>query len=86
MQSQSMRWAEAPLDDVVNNGGSNGINNIPATPQIKNHSVTHHRGYLYCFGGYDGRRNHQTLLIYSLKDQCWIKEFNSNILSIGQKV
>jgi len=65
-----MRWSEAPLqNDVVNNGGSN---NIPATPQIKNHSVTHHRGYLYCFGGYDGRRNHQTLLIYSLKDQCWI--------------
>ncbi|KAL7539125.1 hypothetical protein ACHAXR_009037 [Thalassiosira sp. AJA248-18] len=59
------------------NGGSNNVNGNnangnPTTPQIKNHSVTYHRGYLYCFGGYDGRRNHQTLLIYSLREGRWI--------------
>lgn len=69
-----MRWSEAPLPE---NGGSNNSNNsgapmAPSTPQIKNHSVTYHRSYLYCFGGYDGRRNHQTLLIYSLREQRWI--------------
>jgi hypothetical protein len=41
-------------------------------PQIKNHSVTHHAGYLYCFGGYDGRRNHQSLSVYSLRERRWM--------------
>ena len=69
-----MRWSEAPIPDGNGNDGINNNNNngTPTTPQIKNHSVTWHRGYLYCFGGYDGRRNHQTLLIYSLRDQCWM--------------
>ena len=30
-------------------------------------------GNLYCFGGYDGHRNHMTLLLYSLQDQVWIR-------------
>ena len=53
-------------------GGGHSSSATTSTPQIKNHSVTHHRGYLYQFGGYDGRRNHQTLLIFSLKDRRWI--------------
>jgi hypothetical protein len=74
-----MRWSEIPhLPDSNGNGG--GVpSSSTSTPQIKNHSVTHHRGHLYCFGGYDGRRNHQTLLIYSLKEQRWI----SPSLSLG---
>ena len=57
-----MRWAEpSPPDD----------SNAKAAPTIKNHSVTFHDGLLYCFGGYDGRRNHQTLLIYSLNEKRW---------------
>ena len=44
-----------------------------AAPTIKNHSVTHFGRYLYCFGGYDGRRNHTTLLIYDLIGNRWIR-------------
>jgi len=75
-----MRWSEIPhLPDTNCGGGGGGPSSSSSTPQIKNHSVTHHRGHLYCFGGYDGRRNHQTLLIYSLKEQRWI----SPSLSLG---
>lgn len=57
----TMRWSQpaTPLDDS-------------GPPTIKNHSVTHYAGYLYCFGGYDGRRNHMTTLLYSLEDSQWI--------------
>ena len=44
-----------------------------AAPTIKNHSVTHFGRYLYCFGGYDGRRNHTTLLVYDLVGHRWIR-------------
>eukprot|EP00565_Helicotheca_tamesis_P006483 CAMPEP_0185731426 /NCGR_PEP_ID=MMETSP1171-20130828/12877_1 /TAXON_ID=374046 /ORGANISM="Helicotheca tamensis, Strain CCMP826" /LENGTH=653 /DNA_ID=CAMNT_0028400689 /DNA_START=30 /DNA_END=1991 /DNA_ORIENTATION=- len=54
-----MKWSEPHLPA---DGGP---------PTIKNHSVTYHNGLLYCFGGYDGRRNHMTLLVYSLRDQRW---------------
>mmetsp|Transcript_15570 Transcript_15570/g.35661 ORF Transcript_15570/g.35661 Transcript_15570/m.35661 type:complete len:885 (+) Transcript_15570:240-2894(+) len=43
-----------------------------SAPTIKNHSVTHFGSFLYCFGGYDGRRNHNDLLIYSIAEQRWI--------------
>mmetsp|Transcript_35804 Transcript_35804/g.74473 ORF Transcript_35804/g.74473 Transcript_35804/m.74473 type:complete len:810 (-) Transcript_35804:1152-3581(-) len=51
---------------------------LSSAPTIKNHSVTHFGGYLYCFGGYDGRRNHMTLLIYSIADQRWIRPVMTN--------
>jgi leucine-zipper-like transcriptional regulator 1 len=44
-----------------------------SAPTIKNHSVTHFGRYLYCFGGYDGRRNHTTLLLYDLLYHRWIR-------------
>lgn len=52
-----------------------------AAPTIKNHSVTHFGRYLYCFGGYDGRRNHTTLLVYDLVGNRWIRpiHYHSNI-------
>ena len=57
---ESMRWSE--------------INHEHSTaPTIKNHSVTHFNNYLFCFGGYDGRRNHMTLLIYSIEEERWIR-------------
>ncbi|GAX29211.1 ankyrin repeat and BTB/POZ domain-containing protein 2 [Fistulifera solaris] len=57
---ESMRWSE--------------INHEHSTaPTIKNHSVTHFNGYLFCFGGYDGRRNHMTLLIYHIAEERWIR-------------
>lgn len=60
MMHESMRWSE--------------INHEHSTaPTIKNHSVTHFNGYLFCFGGYDGRRNHMTLLIYSIAEERWIR-------------
>mmetsp|Transcript_2559 Transcript_2559/g.6944 ORF Transcript_2559/g.6944 Transcript_2559/m.6944 type:complete len:697 (-) Transcript_2559:392-2482(-) len=60
----SMRWSEQT---------SNPSSDDSAAPTIKNHSVTHFNGYLYCFGGYDGRRNHLTLLLYSIAEQRWIR-------------
>lgn len=67
MTLDSMRWTEpklAPDSDVP--------------PTIKNHSVTYFHGNLYCFGGYDGHRNHMTLLLYSLKDEAWIQPANND--------
>jgi len=42
-----------------------------AGPPIKNHTMTHNEGLFYCFGGYDGRRNHSTLSIFSIHEQQW---------------
>lgn len=55
-----MRWSQ-PLD----NGSTTN------TPTIKNHSVTYYNNSLYCFGGYDGRRNHSSLLIFDISTQTW---------------
>ncbi len=60
---ETMRWTEqnvSPKDS-------------PPAPTIKNHSVTHFNGFLYCFGGYDGSKNHDTLLLYSIADDRWIR-------------
>ena len=59
-----MQWSECNSTEGI---GSS------AAPTIKNHSVTHFANYLYCFGGYDGRRNHMTLLLYDLKLRRWIR-------------
>jgi hypothetical protein len=58
-----MRWSEPPVPEDGQEG----------PPTIKNHSVTHFNGHLYCFGGYDGRRNHMALILYSIKHQMWIR-------------
>jgi hypothetical protein len=86
---ETMRWSEITTSSSSNGGGggggggndqsgtaNNGNNNSnsnPGAPTIKNHSVTYFSNYLYCFGGYDGRRNHLTLLLYSIKEQRWIR-------------
>ena len=57
-----MRWSE-----------ESSSHEPSSAPTIKNHSVTHFNGYLYCFGGYDGRRNHMTLLLYSIAEKRWIR-------------
>lgn len=72
----SMRWSEPSLPE---DGG------IGTTPTIKNHSVTFYRGLLYCFGGYDGRRNNQTLLIYSLREGKWIAPSDPSVNSSAVK-
>ena len=63
MIRNTMRWTEV----------SHEAHNSNAAPTIKNHSVTHFNGYLFCFGGYDGRRNHLTLLVYKIDEQRWIR-------------
>lgn len=65
-----MRWTEPAL-----------AHDSDTPPAIKNHSVTHFNGFLYCFGGYDGHRNHQALLLYSLKDQVWIHPLSQDATS-----
>ena len=67
-----MQWSEPPLP---HDGGP---------PTIKNHTVTYNDGLLYCFGGYDGSVNHMTLMVYSLKQQCWSKVYgNGRRSSLG---
>jgi len=58
-----MKWSEPTFDNSISMN----------TPTIKNHSVTYHDGYLYCFGGYDGRRNHMTLSLYSVLNKKWFR-------------
>lgn len=65
---ETMKWSEIAHSS---NGTDNNVN--PGAPTIKNHSVTYFADHLYCFGGYDGRRNHQTLLMYSIKEKRWIR-------------
>jgi leucine-zipper-like transcriptional regulator 1 len=62
-------------------------NDEAGPPTIKNHSVTYFDGYLYCFGGYDGRRNHMTLLLYSLNEKIWIptRTVHSHMTILGDR-
>eukprot|EP00980_Cylindrotheca_fusiformis_P009796 scaffold2156_cov115-Cylindrotheca_fusiformis.AAC.21 len=54
---ETMRWSEQNVSPQDGN---------PGAPAIKNHSVTHFRGY-------DGRRDHSTLLLYSIEEKRWIR-------------
>mmetsp|Transcript_22188 Transcript_22188/g.33883 ORF Transcript_22188/g.33883 Transcript_22188/m.33883 type:complete len:566 (-) Transcript_22188:509-2206(-) len=65
MYQQQMRWYE-PLPNTNQQNPP-----IITTPTIKNHSVTYHENYLYCFGGYDGRRNHSSLVIFDIVNRVW---------------
>lgn len=84
---ESMRWSEITAtsgsgvgnnssNDLSNGGNNNNSNSSPGAPTIKNHSVTYFQNFLYCFGGYDGRRNHLTLLLYSIREQRWIRPYH----------
>ena len=42
-------------------------------PQIKNHSSVLYKKLLYLFGGYDGKKNHNSLHIYDLSKNEWLK-------------
>jgi hypothetical protein len=68
---ETMKWTE--ISTPPPSGNDNNSNNSPGAPTIKNHSVTYFANHLYCFGGYDGRRNHSTLLLFSIKEQRWIR-------------
>jgi leucine-zipper-like transcriptional regulator 1 len=78
--TSTMHWSECTTSSGasdVHGGMASGINPPSAiaasAPTIKNHSVTHFGRFLYCFGGYDGRRNHTTLLLYDLIYNRWIR-------------
>jgi len=68
-----MRWSEEHRGGTATPAGTNNELPIHAAPTIKNHSATEFRNLLICFGGYDGRRNHMTLLIYSILEKRWIR-------------
>ena len=70
----NMRWSEQTSSP--HDGGA-------GAPTIKNHSVTHFAGNLYCFGGYDGRRNHMTLLLYSIRDKRWFRPHHVGVGACG---
>ena len=61
MSTNVMRWSEL---------SSKEDNKAPA---IKNHTVNHFNGYLFCFGGYDGRKNLNKLLVYGIAEQQWVE-------------
>lgn len=42
-------------------------------PQIKNHTTILYKNRLYLFGGYDGKKNHNALYIYTLDKLEWSK-------------
>jgi len=75
-------------------GSENGLGGGSlGAPTIKNHSVTYFNDHLYCFGGYDGRRNHNLLLLYNIKEHRWIRpqavqddDFNNNNSSRNNNV
>ena len=54
-------------------------------PLLKNHSIVHFNEYLYCFGGYNGRVNSSTLLIYSIQDGKWIRPHYHGTADDGRK-
>ena len=56
----------------------NNSQSSSSCPTIKNHSVTYYRDHLYCFGGYDGRRNHNSVLIYNLTEERWIRPMENH--------
>ena len=68
-----MRWSEEHRGGTATPAGTTNELPINAAPTIKNHSATEFRNFLICFGGYDGRRNHMTLLVYSLLEKRWIR-------------
>lgn len=61
----TMQWNECSSTEGIGSSSS-------AAPTIKNHTVTHFARFLYCFGGYDGRRNHNDLLLYDLTLRRWV--------------
>lgn len=78
---ESMNWTEISPSA----GSASDIShNSPGAPTIKNHSVTYFANHLYCFGGYDGRRNHSTLLLYSIKEQRWIRPHHVGLATADQ--
>ena len=42
-------------------------------PQIKNHTAIIYNKQIFIFGGYDGKKNHNTLYIYNIESKEWIK-------------
>lgn len=68
-----MRWSEEHRGGTATPAGGTSELPIHAAPTIKNHSATQFHNLLICFGGYDGRRNHMTLLVYSLAEKRWIR-------------
>ena len=75
----SMEWSECGVNSSSNSNNQQheaphgNSSNSNGAPTIKNHSVTYFNEHLYCFGGYDGRRNHNALLLYSLPHRRWIR-------------
>ena len=72
-----MKWSEPNID----------IGGHP--PEVKNHSTTYFNDCLFRFGGFDGRANRMSLMIYSINEQRWAKipssEVNRYSFSVGSK-
>ena len=40
-------------------------------PQIKNHTTIIYNKHMFVFGGYDGKKNHNTLFVYNILSKDW---------------
>jgi len=58
--------------------------NAVVAPTIKNHSVSAISSeFLVCFGGYDGRRNHNGLLVYHTTESAWMRPTANGRMSVS---
>ena len=62
---KTFKWRMVKCGDPGEEAGPN----IP--PSKKNHSTTLHNNKLYVFGGYDGKKNHNTISVYSIDTKKW---------------
>ena len=55
-----MKWLENPI--------------VNETPKIKNHTAVAYKNSIYIFGGYDGKKNHNTLYILDTDSLKWVRK------------
>lgn len=66
-----------PLDSVLERTGKwrlvkfQDARALENTPSKKNHSTTLHNNRLYVFGGYDGKKNHNTISVFNIEQRTW---------------
>jgi N-acetylneuraminic acid mutarotase len=68
IRDQQSQDLQLPLVKIISNPNMNN-----ECPQIKNHSTILYNRCLYIFGGYDGKKNHNTLHVYNLETNEWSK-------------
>lgn len=53
-------------------------------PRVKNHSAILYKRSIYIFGGYDGKKNHNTLHVYNIDTNDWIQQATTGEDPLGR--